>query len=198
VLFPFQTGHLLQSQKHSAEDIANISSSCFKLNSLQLRVLLQSYIPEHEEGHVPQDLINRLVSMAENTADELIRSEGREVHLEEDPDLHLPFLLPEDGYSCDIVRGIPNGLPEFLDPLINSGKLLFVLTVALQHCSFLLSRNVARSRDCSKPMGFTDTYLRYDITRSFTIRPVTDMLSRQFFHSCSTIPFSIRLTRLSE
>ncbi|XP_064629486.1 afadin-like isoform X2 [Lineus longissimus] len=116
-----QTAHLLQSQKHSAEDIASISSSCFKLNSLQLRVLLQSYIPDHEEGHVPQDLINRLVSMAENTADELIRSEGREVHLEEDPDLHLPFLLPEDGYSCDIVRGIPNGLPEFLDPLINSG-----------------------------------------------------------------------------
>ena len=44
-----------------------------------------------------------------------------QVRLEEDPDLHLPFLLPEDGYSCDTVRGIPNGLPEFVQQLTNAG-----------------------------------------------------------------------------
>ena len=44
-----------------------------------------------------------------------------QVRLEEDPDLHLPFLLPEDGYSCDTIRGIPNGLPEFVSQLGASG-----------------------------------------------------------------------------
>nr|KAG5705047.1 hypothetical protein BaRGS_018777 [Batillaria attramentaria] len=34
---------------------------------------------------------------------------------------HLPFLLPEDGYSCDTIRGIPNGLPEFVTQLTNAG-----------------------------------------------------------------------------
>lgn len=63
-----------------------------------------------------------MVAVAENTADELARSDGREVQLEEDPDLQLPFLLPEDGYSCDVVRNIPNGFQEFLDPLCQRGK----------------------------------------------------------------------------
>lgn len=71
-----------------------------------------------------QDLIENVVAVAENTADELARSDGREVQLEEDPDLQLPFLLPEDGYSCDVVRNIPNGLQEFLDPLCQRGKLV--------------------------------------------------------------------------
>ncbi len=62
-----------------------------------------------------------MVTVAENTADELARSDGREVRLEEDPDLQLPFLLPEDGYSCDVVRHIPNGFQEFLDPLCQRG-----------------------------------------------------------------------------
>ena len=70
----------------------------------------------------PQDLIESVVAVAENTADELARSDGREVQLQEDPDLQLPFLLPEDGYSCDVVRNVPNGLQEFLDPLCQRGE----------------------------------------------------------------------------
>lgn len=62
-----------------------------------------------------------MVAVAENTADELARSDGREVQLEEDPDLQLPFLLPEDGYSCDVVRSLPNGLQDFLEPLLQRG-----------------------------------------------------------------------------
>lgn len=68
-----------------------------------------------------QELIDHVVAVAENTADELARSDGREVQLEEDPDLQLPFLLPEDGYSCDVVRSLPNGLQDFLDPLLQRG-----------------------------------------------------------------------------
>ena len=59
--------------------------------------------------------------MAEKTADELLHAEGREVKLEEDHSLSLPFLLPEDGYSCDIVRGIPSGLGDMLMPLARAG-----------------------------------------------------------------------------
>uniref|UniRef100_T1IU86 Afadin n=1 Tax=Strigamia maritima TaxID=126957 RepID=T1IU86_STRMM len=116
-----QAAHLLQSAKSTPADIANISSVCFKLNSLQLRVLLENYQPMKDEAHIPLELVDNVVRVAENTADELARTDGRDVRLEEDPDLQLPFLLPEDGYSCDIVRGVPAGLQEFLYPLQQTG-----------------------------------------------------------------------------
>lgn len=107
--------------KYAPDDIPNINSTCFKLNSLQLQALLQNYHCAPDEPFIPTDLIENVVAVAENTADELARSDGREVQLEEDPDLQLPFLLPEDGYSCDVVRNIPSGLQEFLDPLCQRG-----------------------------------------------------------------------------
>lgn len=116
-----QAAHLLQAPKNNSDDIANISSTCFKLNSLQVRALLQYYIPEDNEPHIPQLLIDKVVAVATNMADELAQSEGSEIRLEEDKDLQLPFLLPEDGYSCDIIRGVPNGLPEYLDPFTRAG-----------------------------------------------------------------------------
>ena len=100
-----QAAHLLQAPKSSPDNIANISSTCFKLNSLQLRELLERYQPEPNEPPIPHNLIDRVVSVAENMADDLIRSDGRAVQLEEDQDLQLPFLLPEDGYSCDTIKG---------------------------------------------------------------------------------------------
>ena len=62
---PLQAAHLLESPKSSAEDITNISSSCFKLNSLQLRALLENYQPLHGEPRVPPELIGRLISIAQ-------------------------------------------------------------------------------------------------------------------------------------
>uniref|UniRef100_A0A6I8P5N5 Afadin n=1 Tax=Ornithorhynchus anatinus TaxID=9258 RepID=A0A6I8P5N5_ORNAN len=116
-----QATTLLTMDKYSPDDIPNINSTCFKLNSLQLQALLQNYHCAPDEPFIPTDLIENVVAVAENTADELARSDGREVQLEEDPDLQLPFLLPEDGYSCDVVRNIPSGLQEFLDPLCQRG-----------------------------------------------------------------------------
>ncbi len=49
--------------------------------------------------------------------DDVIRTDCRHIRVEEEPLLGLAFLLPEDGYSCDIVRGIPAGIVEFLSPL---------------------------------------------------------------------------------
>uniref|UniRef100_A0A2R5LKM4 Putative actin filament-binding protein afadin n=1 Tax=Ornithodoros turicata TaxID=34597 RepID=A0A2R5LKM4_9ACAR len=116
-----QAAHLLQTSKSTAEDVTSISSACFKLNSVQLRTLLERYQTTQDEPPVQRALIEGVVKVAENTADEQARNEGREVQLEEEADLQLPFLLPEDGYSCDIVRGVPAGLQEFLQPLALSG-----------------------------------------------------------------------------
>ncbi|XP_054265446.1 uncharacterized protein LOC128988204 isoform X2 [Macrosteles quadrilineatus] len=116
-----QAAHLLQAPKYTAEDLATLTSTCFKLNSLQLRALLQKYQPTPDEPRLPHELIDNVVRAAENLADELARSDGREVKLEEDPELALPFLLPEDGYSCEVVRGIPAGLAEFVGPLQHMG-----------------------------------------------------------------------------
>ncbi|KAG8504740.1 Afadin [Galemys pyrenaicus] len=116
-----QATTLLTMDKYAPSDIPSINSTCFKLNSLQLQALLQNYHCAPDEPFIPAELIENVVAVAENTADELARSDGREVQLEEDPDLQLPFLLPEDGYSCDVVRNIPSGLHEFLDPLCQRG-----------------------------------------------------------------------------
>ncbi|XP_030915168.1 afadin isoform X12 [Geospiza fortis] len=116
-----QATTLLTMDKYSHADVPNINSTCFKLNSLQLQALLQNYHCAPDEPLIPTELIENVVTVAENTADELARSDGREVQLEEDPDLQLPFLLPEDGYSCDVVRNVPSGLQEFLDPLCQRG-----------------------------------------------------------------------------
>uniref|UniRef100_A0A8C4RWT3 Afadin n=1 Tax=Erpetoichthys calabaricus TaxID=27687 RepID=A0A8C4RWT3_ERPCA len=116
-----QATTLLTMDKYSLQDVPNINNTCFKLNSFQLQALLQNYHCAHDEPYIPNELIENVVTTAENTADELARSDGRDVQLEEDPDLQLPFLLPEDGYSCDVVRNIPNGLQEFLEPLCQRG-----------------------------------------------------------------------------
>uniref|UniRef100_A0A8C5DTA3 Afadin, adherens junction formation factor a n=1 Tax=Gouania willdenowi TaxID=441366 RepID=A0A8C5DTA3_GOUWI len=118
-----QATTLLTMDKYSMQDVQNIHNTCFKLNSLQLHALMTNYHCAPDEPYIPPELIDHVVAVAENTADELARSDGREVQLEEDPDLQLPFLLPEDGYSCDVVRSLPNGLQDFLDPLLQRGEL---------------------------------------------------------------------------
>ncbi|TKS75373.1 Afadin ALL1-fused protein [Collichthys lucidus] len=116
-----QATTLLTMDKYSMQDVPNIHNTCFKLNSLQLHALMNNYHCAPDEPYIPPELIDHVVAVAENTADELARSDGREVQLEEDPDLQLPFLLPEDGYSCDVVRSLPNGLQDFLEPLLQRG-----------------------------------------------------------------------------
>ncbi|XP_044231429.1 afadin [Thunnus albacares] len=120
-------GHIIQAtmlltmKKYSMQDAKDIQNTCFKLNSLQLQTLLAGYLYATNEPHIPPDLINAVVTAAEASADNLIRSEGRDIQLQESLDLHLPFLLPEGGYSCDTVRGIPPGFREFLEPIYRKG-----------------------------------------------------------------------------
>merc|ERR1719242_1155611 len=116
-----QAAHLLQARKTTAEDIATLSSTCFKLNSLQLESLLSRYQPAEHEAPISKELIQTIVRVARNTVDQLTEKEGRQVRLEEDFVLQLPFLLPEDNYSCDIIRGVHSGLVEFINPLQRHG-----------------------------------------------------------------------------
>ena len=53
--------------------------------------------------------------------DQQLMTNGHEVHLQEDPNLELPFLIPEHGYSCDTMRGVPVGLEEYLDTVTSLG-----------------------------------------------------------------------------
>ncbi|XP_037602474.1 afadin [Sebastes umbrosus] len=120
-------GHIIQAttlltmSKYSMKDVKAIQNTCFKLNSLQLQTLLSGYLYANNEPHIPTDLIDAVVAAAEASADNLTRSEGRDIQLEESLDLHLPFLLPEGGYSCDTVRGIPPGFREFFEPICRKG-----------------------------------------------------------------------------
>ncbi|KAM8736243.1 afadin isoform 2-T2 [Acanthopagrus schlegelii] len=116
-----QATMLLTMNKYSMKDAKDIQNTCFKLNSLQLQTLLAGYLYATNEPHIPSDLIDAVVTAAAASADNLILSEGRDVQLEESLDLHLPFLLPEGGYSCDSVRGIPPGFREFLEPMCRKG-----------------------------------------------------------------------------
>jgi afadin len=46
---------------------------------MQLRALLTRYIPDNTEPPVTQSFVERVVVIAENMADELTRTDGREV-----------------------------------------------------------------------------------------------------------------------
>lgn len=109
-----QCAQFLQASKTSVEEIQQLTCSCFRLNSLQMAALLQT-------EKISRNLIDTAISMAESVADELTRADGRDVRLEDSPELHLALLLPDDGFSCDVVRGIPSGLVDFLNPLQSMG-----------------------------------------------------------------------------
>ncbi|KAG5890253.1 hypothetical protein JTB14_030180 [Gonioctena quinquepunctata] len=116
-----QCAHLLQAPKYAPEDLANLSAACFKLNSMQLGALLMQYKAEPGEKLASPSLLEQAAKAAEGVADELARAEGREVTLYEDPAPPLQLLLPDDGFSCDVVQGVPPGLADFLHPLQASG-----------------------------------------------------------------------------
>ncbi|KAK9959434.1 hypothetical protein ABG768_009561 [Culter alburnus] len=111
---------LLTMTSSSTRDALMIQSTCYKLNSLQLRALMSKYHYAPNQPHFPDALIERVAGLAETSTD-ILRGEGGEIRLEEELELHLPFLLPEDGYSCDSMHGIPKGFQEFLEPICRKG-----------------------------------------------------------------------------
>lgn len=93
-----------------------------RLNSIQLRALLERYVPGPGESPIPQEWIEFVVSGAVQVADKVFEEENTPIRLEEENDLDLPLLVPDDGYSCDLpASGIPSGLSEYIDMLVRQG-----------------------------------------------------------------------------
>ena len=109
-----QAGQLIAADKSTPDQVANLSSVCCNLNSLQISRLLSM------SQDCPPDLVSAMVKAAETAVDTVVEADGEEVVLEEE-DLTASLLLPRDNYSCDLVRGVPTGLLELLQPLIRSG-----------------------------------------------------------------------------
>jgi len=53
--------------------------------------------------------------------DENLHREGFVIQLAEKLDLNTPFVLPEDGYTCENLRGIPQPLIDFIEPMNRLG-----------------------------------------------------------------------------
>ena len=89
---------------------------------MQIRALLYNYKASRDERPISADLIERAVAIAQSTVDVVASRDGRQIKLFEDTDLQLPFLLPEDGYSCDYVRGLADEMLSFGKSLEAAGN----------------------------------------------------------------------------
>lgn len=117
-----QAAFFLQASKYDlSNDLSKISSVCYGLNSLQIKCLLKNYLQAPNEPQLSGELCNQLLLIAVNTQDRLLSLDGKQIQLEEEADLQLPFLLPEDGHSSEMIKGLPTGLLDFLEHLQNSG-----------------------------------------------------------------------------
>ncbi|XP_030640800.1 afadin [Chanos chanos] len=139
-----QATMLLTMSNLSIQDAQKIHSTCFKLNSLQLRALMTNYEPVLRQPSFHPSLIDRVVLLTESSSDDMFRKEGRPIRLEEDPSLPLPFLLPEEGYSCDFMQGIPPGFQEFLEPICRKG-LCTLIPLPFSFGSWTVHFNTSRS-----------------------------------------------------
>jgi afadin len=62
-----------------------------------------------------------LLSIAYKHVDENLHREGFLIQLAEKSGLNLPFCLPEDGYMCENLCGIPQQFLEFIEPICRLG-----------------------------------------------------------------------------
>ncbi|EGT46400.1 CBN-AFD-1 protein [Caenorhabditis brenneri] len=106
-----QAANLLAAQKN---DVATLGSTCYKLNSLQVVHLLSGFQPENGEIPCDDDIIHRICHLAEKQADVLTLEDGQRNTLEENEDLSLPFLIPQDGYFIEQFKTVPEGLHQYL------------------------------------------------------------------------------------
>lgn len=95
-------------QRVLIQDLKKSCDECDRLNPVQLRALLRRYQPEHPV--LAEMIKNFLFSMDYSYM-------ASDYPLEEDFELKIPFLIPDDGYSSEMVRYIPNGLLDFVSYL---------------------------------------------------------------------------------
>lgn len=123
-----QTAHLLQTRKNNPDNITNITTTYFKLNSLQLKKLLQKYIPEPNEPPIPQQLLKNIIKIAKNITNKQIKSNEKKIYLKKNTNLQLPFLLPKNDYTYNTIKKIPKNIEKFIDPLTKNNKYKLIST----------------------------------------------------------------------
>lgn len=87
-------------------DLKAACDTCSRLNPVQLRALLRRYQPE-------QPIVGAIIENILYTMDYSYMA--GDYPLEEDFELKIPFLVPEDGYSSELIRYIPTTLLEFVN-----------------------------------------------------------------------------------
>ncbi|XP_065325502.1 uncharacterized protein LOC135932087 [Gordionus sp. m RMFG-2023] len=66
---------LLKMPKYHLQDLPQITSTCFNLNSLQIYTIMTNYRYSPGEPLIPNELVERVVNIAHNTTDELLKRE---------------------------------------------------------------------------------------------------------------------------
>ncbi|CAF0829403.1 unnamed protein product [Rotaria sp. Silwood1] len=116
-----QLCQLLKSSKSDVHDVQQLLlNKTFKINSIQITQILNNYILSKKEPSISNSFREALLSIAYKHVDENLHREGFTIQLAEEPSLTLPFLFPEDGYTCENLRGIPEKLFEFIEPMSRS------------------------------------------------------------------------------
>lgn len=69
------------------------------LAHFQVRYLLEHIVLDVGEEAISDILIDNVARIAITQADEMAAQDGMSVQLEEESELCLPFVLPQDGYS---------------------------------------------------------------------------------------------------
>lgn len=92
-------------------DVKEACDSCDRLNPVQLRALLQRYQPDPQNYSTLSAIIQHILYTMDYSYI------AGEYPLEEDFELRIPFLIPDDGYSSDMIRYIPQGLLDFISYL---------------------------------------------------------------------------------
>jgi hypothetical protein len=71
-------------------------------------------------SNVPFAFQSSLLSIAARHVDEHRQRHGLPVELLESTNFRLPLTLPNDGYTCETLQGIPQQLLEFIEPINRS------------------------------------------------------------------------------
>ena len=90
------------------------------IHDMQVSTLLELCLATDGEAAVGRAVVDDIIHLALGR-DEILRGEGLEVRVEEDHNPELLFHIPTEGYSGEVVTGVPDGLQEFLQPMISAG-----------------------------------------------------------------------------
>ena len=86
-----------------------------------MSTLLELCLATDGETAVNRAVVDNLVHLA-RARDEVLQGEGLEVRVEEDLHPELLFRIPGEGYSGEVMTGVPSGLQEFIQPMISAGE----------------------------------------------------------------------------